>query len=134
MRLAHLRSSSANIERTFSALRCIQGSWRMNLSVDTKIHVTRLKIADKETHPPVTPNLPPPPSVYHSVVLAEHALMVYSCVRPTILVLSPNSFFDRLRFCLWLEGKEQRPPSYILKTTCLTHKILLYLCSTVGVE
>lgn len=44
IRIARLRSSSANIERTFSALRWIQGSRRANLSIDTLTHMTRIKI------------------------------------------------------------------------------------------
>lgn len=44
IRLARLRSSSANIERTFSTIKWIQGSRRTNLSADTLVHLTRIKI------------------------------------------------------------------------------------------
>lgn len=47
-RIARLRSSSANIERTFSTLRLIQGTRRANLSIETLVHLTRIKIFDND--------------------------------------------------------------------------------------
>lgn len=43
-RISHLRSSSANIERTFSALRWFQGQRRTRLHVSTLMHISRIKI------------------------------------------------------------------------------------------
>jgi hypothetical protein len=48
LRIARLRSSSANIERTFSALKYVQGSWRMNLSLETLRDLARLRLIDDE--------------------------------------------------------------------------------------
>lgn len=44
LRFANLRSSSANIERTFSCIKYIQGRSRHNLSRHTLIDLTRVKI------------------------------------------------------------------------------------------
>lgn len=44
MRIARLRSSSANIERTFSKLKWFQGDRRGNLSIETLTHLGRIKI------------------------------------------------------------------------------------------
>lgn len=48
LRLAYLKSSSANIERTFSALKYIQGSWRMNFCVDKMRDIARIRIDEKD--------------------------------------------------------------------------------------
>lgn len=47
MRLSNLKSSTANIERTFSIMRLIQGQVRTNLNVKTLEHLTRLKFQKK---------------------------------------------------------------------------------------
>lgn len=44
-RLAHLKASSTNIERTFSTLKHIQGGSRVNLSLPSLLDIGRLKIA-----------------------------------------------------------------------------------------
>lgn len=44
IRLAHLKASSSNIERTFSMLKQIQGGSRMNLSLSSLVDIGRLKI------------------------------------------------------------------------------------------
>ena len=43
-RIARLHASSANIERTFSTLKWVQGCRRTNLSIETLMHMTRIKI------------------------------------------------------------------------------------------
>lgn len=45
LRLAHLKASSANIERTFSTIRYIQGSNRLNFSIENLINIARIKIS-----------------------------------------------------------------------------------------
>lgn len=47
LRLANLRSSSANIERTFSALKYVQGFWRMRISIGTMRDMARLRMYHK---------------------------------------------------------------------------------------
>ena len=47
IRLAHLKSSSANIERTFSTLRLIQSPSSTNLSMGRLIEIARIRI-DKD--------------------------------------------------------------------------------------
>lgn len=49
LRLAHLKASSANIERAFSSVKYIQGDYRLNLSNSTLLHVSRLKISTKNS-------------------------------------------------------------------------------------
>lgn len=49
LRLAHLKASSANIERAFSSVKYIQGDCRLNLATHTLLHVSRLKIRSKNT-------------------------------------------------------------------------------------
>lgn len=44
LRFACLRSSSANIERTFSAMKYVQGLWRMSLSIETMRDLVRIRI------------------------------------------------------------------------------------------
>lgn len=46
IRIARLRSSTANIERTFSTLKYIQGSRRTNFSIESLVHLARVKIYD----------------------------------------------------------------------------------------
>lgn len=45
-RFACLRGSSANIERIFSALKYVQGSWRMNLNTETMRDMVRLRLKE----------------------------------------------------------------------------------------
>lgn len=45
IRLAHLKASSTNIERTFSTFKQIQGGSRINLSLSSLVDIGRLKIA-----------------------------------------------------------------------------------------
>lgn len=47
-RLANLNASSANMERTFSSIKYIQGDYRLNLSHSTLLHSARIKISLKE--------------------------------------------------------------------------------------
>lgn len=44
IRLAHLKASSTNIERTFSSMKHIQGGSRMNLSLSSLVDIGRLKV------------------------------------------------------------------------------------------
>lgn len=44
IKLARIFSSSANIERTFSTMKYIQGSWRLSMSISTLEHLARCKI------------------------------------------------------------------------------------------
>lgn len=46
MRFAYLRASSANIERTFSTLKYIQGSNRLNLSLENMKNLASIKISN----------------------------------------------------------------------------------------
>lgn len=48
LRIANLKASSANIERTFSTLKYIQGDYRLNLGRETLLHSARIKIAIKD--------------------------------------------------------------------------------------
>lgn len=47
LRLARLKASSANIERTFSSVKFIQGDHRLRLSGSSLLHLARLKISLK---------------------------------------------------------------------------------------
>lgn len=47
LRLAHLKASSANIERVFSTVKHIQGG-KMSISPETLVHIGRLRIAAKD--------------------------------------------------------------------------------------
>lgn len=47
-RLAHLKASSANIERTFSSLKFIQNDYRLNMSESTLLHTARIKLSLKD--------------------------------------------------------------------------------------
>lgn len=49
LKLTHLRSSSANIERVFSTMKYIQGTWRLNMDLDTILHLTRCRVAKIES-------------------------------------------------------------------------------------
>lgn len=44
LKLSHLKASSANIERTFSSLKYIQGPYRLNLSLPRLIDIGRIRI------------------------------------------------------------------------------------------
>lgn len=44
LRLAHLKASSANIERTFSSLKYIQNDYRLNMLESTLLHTARVKL------------------------------------------------------------------------------------------
>lgn len=48
LRFACLKSSSANIERTFSAMKYVQGCWRMNLSNETMKDLVRIRIDEAQ--------------------------------------------------------------------------------------
>lgn len=50
LRLAHLKSSSANIERVFSSLRLMEGLSRFNLSVDNLKHLGRIRVNQIESN------------------------------------------------------------------------------------
>lgn len=45
MRLANLKSSSANIERLFSIISGIQGKYKTNFSISTLTHIARVKLS-----------------------------------------------------------------------------------------
>lgn len=48
IRIANLRSSSANLERNFSIIKLIQSPVRVRFSLDTLTHIARAKIAGKQ--------------------------------------------------------------------------------------
>lgn len=48
LKLAHLKSSSSNIERTFSSIKTIQGTSRLNMKADTLKKLSQLKVAGKD--------------------------------------------------------------------------------------
>lgn len=48
LKFAYLRASSANIERTFSTMRYIQGLWRLNMDNETLMHLARCRISKQE--------------------------------------------------------------------------------------
>ena len=48
LRIAHLKASSANIERMFSSIKYIQGDSRLNMSSTTLVHTARVRIAMKD--------------------------------------------------------------------------------------
>lgn len=49
LRIAYLKASSANIERTFSSLKFIQGDYRLSLSRETLLHTARVRISLTDT-------------------------------------------------------------------------------------
>lgn len=58
LRLANLKASSANIERTFSTLKYIQGSNRLNLSLELFIDIGRVKLSLNNENSPKEINQP----------------------------------------------------------------------------
>lgn len=48
IRIARLRSSSANIERTFSILKLIQGHSRTNFNIETLVNLAKVRVAEDD--------------------------------------------------------------------------------------
>lgn len=75
-RLANLKSSSTNLERTFSSVKYIQGGYRLSFSAKNLLHLVRMKIAMLEEQNNLKSRSQPQSD---TPIQDEHLLSEYEC-------------------------------------------------------